>query len=945
MSQNAWALRLGVSKAYLSQMVNGRRLHPGREVRRRMLDLLDLEIEQLFEVEDERKRPAPRRNARTKQRHVGSDASRSRVEGGIPSPRGGRRLLQVNWRRYQLELRRGTSAEMASSGQPSGRQDSTMERLIQDVKFALNSLTRRPAFVGVVLVTLALGIGANASIFSIIDGLLLRPLPYPRSDRLVAVDEQNLPRGWTHFGVSSQNWLDWKQRAQSFQALAAYNVAPVSLLHEGRAERVRVGAVSADFFAVAGLEPVAGRYFGPEEDRPGQDRVVIVGESFWKTRLGGNLDVLGNTLSLDGESYEVIGIAPALLDLPEDDLQLWKPLAIDFGVDRRGARWLRALARLEEGVSLEQASAEMAALARSLAQEYPDSNKDWGAVVTPWQELLFGDLRDPLKLLWGVTAMMLLICCVNVANLFLGRGAERSREVAVRRALGAGRLRLVRQMLTETTLLSLAGGLLGLGVAYAALSLFSQMDGLPRPERIGVDLRMLLFTLGLALAAGLLFGILPALMATRTGPANVLRGGGRSDSSGGGRLRSLLVVAEVALAVVVLAGAGLFLRSFAKLTDIDPGFEPDRLLTFRVEPPMNVSLQGERAEIIARLQRDRRRAGGFYQRLLDRLEAMPGVESASGVNRGPLAGNWWNTTFSVEGRHYSDPSDRPNALERVVTPGYFQTMGIPLLEGRPLNEADRDGAVAAVVIDEEAARRYWPEESPLGQRLTIFDPEDEDAVWSTVVGVVGSVSYASLQGQRRPVLYTTFSQAMSGHFGNWGMTMALRTASGQGPTVDSLRSAVAEIDPRLPVFAVRSGRDVLASSLRQQRFQLVLLTCFALCALLLAAVGIYGVTARSVQQRSHEIGIRMALGAAPGQVRRLILGLGLRPALLGLLLGLPAVFALKHFIASQLYGISGSDAVALIAAALTMVAAALVACLRPARRASRLDPLRVLKAD
>jgi len=819
-----------------------------------------------------------------------------------------------------------------------------LETLWQDVRFGLKTLLRNPATTAVALLTLALGIGANSAIFSVVNGVLLRPLAFTEPDRLVMLWEANPGLGLPRFGVAPPNFEDWRRQAQSFTAMAALAENRFNLTGGERPEAIQGARVSAGFFRLLGVDPIRGRGFNADEDRAGGRPVVVISYGFWQRRFGGDANVLGQTLRLDGRPYTIVGVAPRGFDFYRKQ-ELWVPLALRYDPRERGSHYLAALGRLKPGVSQERAATEMKALAGRLAQQFPDTNRGWTVDVVSLAASVVEDVRPRLLLLTWAVAFVLLIACANVANILLARLASREREIAVRAALGAGRGRLVRQMLTENVLLFLAGGALGLLVGFwstRALLAFNP-DAIPRAGEVGLDLRVILFTLGLALATGLLFGLVPALGGTGERLYDALREGGRAMAGGrhGRLMRSLLVLAEVAVALLLLAGAVLLIRSFNRLQAVDPGFRPAGVLTADLVLPA------------AKYQAAPRRAA-FYRRLLEQLRAVPTVESTALIFPLPLAPRGILLTFTVEGRPVARPSEAPNSSIWAISTDYFRTMGVRLLSGRPFNSADDLRSLRVAIVNKTLADRLWPGESPLGRRITFDPPNDAEVHWITIVGVAGDVHHRGLNQDSGNEIYVPLEQQVSDEAyvllrgrpleaGPRGRERDPRTL------VLPLRDAVAALDPDLPVDPVRPMMDVVDEALAQSRFQAVLLGLFAGLALALAAIGVYGVVSYTVAQRTHEIGIRMALGAQRAEVLRLVVRQGMKLVLAGVAVGLGLAVALSRYLADRaaayLYGVSATDPVTLVVVPLLLLAVALVANFLPARRATRVDPLVALREE
>ncbi len=912
-SQNAWAQRLGLSKGYLSQLVNGRRRYPSADVRRRLLEALELEFDELFELEsaDEPER--------------GEDAKRS--ASGL-----------------QAADRRGSRDSIG---------DEFMQTLWYDLRHAVRLLARRPAFALLAIVVLALGIGANVTAFSVVDSVLLEPLPFPNPEGLVLIDEAHPARGLMRFGVSPANLTDWQAELESsdraFEHIAAYLPRNGNLQLGDRAERVSYALVSVELFPLFGVPPRLGRTFESREGQPEGDAHVVLSHDFWRSHFGASETILGESVVLEGEPHTIVGVMPAGFRFPNASTQLWKPIALaPLEAENRSGRWLAAIGRLHSNADLQQARTEMRALASRLATAYPETNDGWDVTLTPLHSAVVSGARSPLLMVWAVTGLMLLVACANIAHLLLARAASRRQELTVRTALGAGRRRLLAQLLTESVLLSLLGGIGGLLVAVAGVRLVATMavGSLPRIDAIGIDSSVVGFTLTLSLLTALLFGLAPALGVLRESLSTVVRHSTSRVATGG--LRQALVVAEVAVALLVVIGTALLIRSFASVSRVDPGFEPRQLLSARVEPPMLVELDGVDIETaIQRVMERRRQAATFFDGLIEDVEALPGVEAAAAINYGPLAGDSWFFNFSVAGR--PEPADGllPSGLARVITPGYFETLGIPLLRGRGATYADDQSAPNVVVVDREMARLYWPGEDPVGQRITMGDvpPQFADQFTFTVVGVVGEVRHNSLETMARPAAYFPFAQATTGHHGDWGMSLMIRTGGDPLALAGPVRDVIRRHDPSLPVFQVRSMQQAVELSKADRRLQLQLVGALAMVTLILAAVGIYGVIAYSVSRRTREMGIRLSLGARGGQIVQQVLREGMVPVVAGLLLGLAGALALARVLSSFLFGIEPIDARSFLSGSLILGAVAVFACLIPAWRATRVDPAVVLRHE
>jgi putative ABC transport system permease protein len=804
-----------------------------------------------------------------------------------------------------------------------------MDQLRQDLLYALRRLRRAPGFTFVATATLALGIGANSAIFSVVHSVLLKPLPFAEPDRLVWVGHlwQGKPAV-----ASPRNFLDVEAQSRSFAAMAAYDTSGVTLTSGGAPERIEGAEVSAPFFDVLGVQPVHGRAFRTGENEPAASRVAILGHGLWTRRFGADPGIVGRTVQLNREPYEVVGIAPAGFSHPEG-AELWMPLEYDarFRGNSRGAWYLEVIARLRPGVAVETARQEVATIAARLAAQYPDHNQGVGGTVIGLHEATVGDIRLPLLVLLGAVGLVLLIACVNVANLLLSRAAARENELAVRTALGAGRSRLLRQLLTESVLLATLGG--AAGTLLAGLSLDAllglQPEGVPRLADVRIDRAVVGFALLLSLATGLLFGAFPALHAMRRATAQSLREGARGLlGHRGGGMRNGLVVGQMALAMMLLAGAGLLIRSFSQLRRVDPGFATDNGLTFRIALPENTY--------------DEPRRAAFFDDLVARLAALPGVRSVGGVTGLPLSGTRFSLSFTVEGWPEVPPAQQPSLEVRVATPEYFRTMGIPVKRGRAFGAADRTGSTQVVVLSETAVKRYFPSENPLGKRITIGwgRGEGKPKAGGEVVGIVGDVKEQGLGTPTLPEIYVPHAQLPTQM-----LDLVVRTAVDPRSLAAPARAAVQALDPELPVARLRTLDDVVARSISEPRFYVLLLAAFAGVALVLAALGIFGVMSYAVVERSREIGIRLALGARPADVLDSVLRRALLLVLAGVAAGLCGALALSRTMAHLLFNLSPTDPRTLVETAALLVVVALAASYLPARRATRVDPLIALRSE
>jgi putative ABC transport system permease protein len=819
-----------------------------------------------------------------------------------------------------------------------------MDRLLQDIRYAARRLLRSPGFTLVAVLTLALGIGANSAIFTVVHGVLLRSLPFAEPDQLVAfgtVKHGEVPRAGS---LSPPDFMSLREQAMQERPgspavltdAAAISYGGATLTGTGEPLRIDAAWVSASFFELFGAAPVLGRTFSAEENEPGNSAVAVLSHGFWQQQFGGDPGILGQTITMSGVARTVIGVAPPGFGFPENRT-LWAPLpygetfSSETDVNRR-AQYLSVVGRLRPGVSVEQARAEVRAIAARLEQDFPKTNTNITLAMLPLHEVMVGAVRTPLLILLGAVGFVLLIACANVANLLLARAAARQGEMAVRAALGAERSRLVGQLLTESLLLGLLGGALGLLLAYGGTQLLTtlQPEGIPRLDGITVDLTVVLFTIGIAAATGVLFGLVPALQATRTDLTSALATSGRGALGGraGQRTRSLLVVSEMALAVMLLVGAGLLMRSFVHLQQVDPGFRPEQALALDLELPDRS--YPEEAQRIA-----------FFNTLLERIEALPGVSTAGAVNLLPMGEDRFVISFAVRGRPPA-PQGEGEALEvRIATPDYFRTMGIPLRQGRAFTEADRADAPQVVLINETTAQRHFAGEDPIGKYIQLgWRQSEERFAGGEVVGIVADVRQLGPGEDFLPELYLPYAQAPESE-----MSIVVRAAGDPLALAGAIRAEVRALDPNLPVTALRTLDQVLSSAVAQPRFYVLLLGIFAAVALVLAAIGIFGVMSYAVVQRTREIGIRIALGAAPGAVLQMVIRRALLLAAGGVVVGLGGSLVVTRVLESLLYGVSTTDPATFLTVAALLTTVAMLAAYLPARRATRVDPMIALRSE
>jgi putative ABC transport system permease protein len=803
---------------------------------------------------------------------------------------------------------------------------------VQDLRYAGRMQRKNPGFTIVAVIALALGIGANTAIFSVVNTVLLRPLPYKDPERLAMVWEDASKHGYPRDTPAAANYIDWRDQNTTFEGMAAIADESFNLTGAGDPERLEGRLVSANLFPLLGVEPQLGRPFTAPEDQPGSNRVVVLSYGLWQRRFGGDNSIVGKTLNLNGDTYTVVGVMPARFQFPSSDDELWVPIAFTAQqAANRNRHYLQVVGRLKPGVSLEQAQTEMSTIAARLQQQYPESNADLGAAVTSLHEHLVGDIRPALLILLGAVGLVLLIACANVANLLLARAAVRQKEIAVRVALGARRGRLIRQFLTESVLLATVGGVVGLGIAYGGLILLRAFipENISQAREISMDLKVLGFTFLVSVITGLIFGLAPALQAARFNQTETLKEGGRDSAtgSGGKRIRGLLVMSEVAVSLVLLIGAGLLINSFLRLRNVDPGFSADNLLTMKfVLPEPKYSNFANRT--------------AFYSDLVQRVEGLAGVKSAAVTTNLPLYRQGNSISFSIEGRPAPPPGQEQIVVTRIVSPGYFETMSIPFLSGRQFTDQDTSTTPRVVVISETMARRYWPGEDPVGKRIgagRIQRPED----WIQVIGVVKDVRQFELTAEPRPQMYLSYRQA--GFFAP--RDLVVKTDVDPASLAATVRKTVWEIDKDQPVSNIKTMEEILLDSIARQRFSMLLLAIFAAVALILAAVGIYGVMSYSVAQRTHEIGIRMALGAQTGAVLKLAVGYGLKLVIAGVVIGLIAAFALTRVMSTLLFGVTATDPTTFALISLLLIGVAAVASYIPARRATKVDPIIALRYE
>ncbi len=801
-----------------------------------------------------------------------------------------------------------------------------MTSLWQDVRYGLRMLAKKPGFSALTVLILALGIGANTAIFSVVNAVLLRPLPFRDADGLVMVFEKT---GGDRDVMSFPNFQDYREQNNVFESLSAFNVQSVNLTGVERPDRVRGGFVSASFFQMLDVQPATGRTFAPREDEPGAERVAVVNHELWQRRFGADPNLVGKVLILNGEPFTIIGIMPAGFRFPIDEIEIWLPIQTFPNYKPERASYdTPVIGRLKKGITLNAAQSEMRTIAGRLAQSYPEENGGREPELVSLHGMIVEDVRPALWTLLGAVGFILLITCANMANMTLARGTARRREVAVRVALGASRARVVRQLLTETILLGLVGGFFGLLISLWGVDVLmaaNPVGELPGGQVPHMDVRVLSFALAVSVLTGIVFGLVPALQLSKTNLVKTLKEGGRGSGEGAGqkRLRAIFVVSQVALSLVLLIGTGLLISSFYRVLHVSPGFNPENLLTMEYRLPRNKYPQADSQ-------------WNFHRQVVERVREVPGVKSASLVLGLPFSGNGGTTSFVLPGRPAPAKGEEPKALINRVSPGYFETIGIPLIKGRAFTEQDDANAPPVILVNQTLARRYWPDEDPLGKQLQF----PEEKITATVIGLVGDAKQFQLDEKTMPQIYSAYSQ--NPHI---FATLVVRTNVEPLSISEPVRKAIWAVDKDQPMWKIRTVEYLLDQNVSQRRFIMFLMTTFAVLALALTAFGMYGVISYSVGQRTQEIGVRIALGARPRDILRLILGQGLVLTIVGLVIGLAGAFALTRVITSLLYGVSATDPLVFTGVSLLLVVVALLASYIPARKAMKVDPMTALRYE
>ena len=817
-----------------------------------------------------------------------------------------------------------------------------METLLQDLQYGVRMFLKSPGFTAIVILTLALGIGVNTAIFSVVNSVLLRPLPYEDPARLLIIGEVNPNAKINQVSIAPANFADYRDQNKSFQSMALYRInarSGFNLAGDGQPERVVGATVSANLFPTLGINPKLGRHFQAEEEKPGSGNSVILSHNLWERRFGSDPNILDKSIDLSGVNYRVVGVMPQGFGFPTRDVMpsgeaaltkpvdLWVPLTLNPNDwQARGSRFLFAVGRLKPGATVEQAQSDLALIAQRLAQQHIQ-DKDWYAKVIPMDEQAVSSIKLALLVLFGAVGFVLLIACANVANLLLSRAAARQKEIAIRIAVGASRARVIRQLLTESVLLALCGGLLGLLLAIWAVDLLVSLapSSIPLAAKVGLDSRVIVFTLGTSFLTAILFGLVPASQATKVDLNETLKEGGRTTAGAGGqRVRNLLVVSEIALAGVLMIGAALMVKSFFRLQHVNPGFDTANILKFQVSLPQAQYMEDPRSS-------------NFYKQLQERIKALPGVQSVSGTTALPLGGGSSYTAFTIPERPPLPPGEFLFAEHIGIFPDYFRTMRIPLRKGREFTSQDGHSTTPVVIINEAMARLYWPNEDPIGKRVLI---DYDQGVPREVVGVASNIRHFGLDAEPKPEMYVPQYQ-----YEYLSTYLTVRTTSDPLGLAQAVAQAARDIDKDLPIYNVGTMAQTISNSTARQRFSMLLMSIFAGVAALLACVGLYGVMAYAVNQRRHEIGIRLALGAQARDILRLVVGQGLKLALIGIAISLIGAFLLTRVISSLLYGVSATDPLTFVSIALLLMLVALLSSFLPARRATRVDPMIALRSE
>ncbi len=812
-----------------------------------------------------------------------------------------------------------------------------MQDFLKDIRYGVRSLLKRPGFTAIAVITLALGIGANTAMFSVINAVLLRPLPYRDPARLVTIWEESPERGMYQMPVSLANLRDWVDQNQTFEQISAYTFTNLNLTGTGEPARLGTVRSSANLFPLIGATPVIGRSFLPEEDKEGANHVVILGHALWQSRFGSDPGIVGKWLTLNNQSYTVVGVMASNSQFPvgfgymgkvlNDPIDLYVPLAASGRETERGNYSFFAIGRLKPGVTIDQARAEMTTIERRLEKQYPDGNTGIGISLVPTQEQTVKEIRPGLLVLFGAVAFLLLIACANIANLLLARAASRKKEIAIRTALGASRLRVLRLLLTESLMLSLAGGSIGFLLALWGTDALMALepDNIPRLNEVGVDARVFLFTIAVSIVTGIVFGLVPGMRAAKPDLNEALKEGSRGSMGSAASKRTLgvLVALEVALSLVLLVGAGLMIKSFIRLQQANLGFNPENVLA------VNLTLPESRYP-------EERQQASFFQEALTRLQSVSGVQSAGATTSLPLTLSVNGSDFRIEGHPEPEAGKELIINMSSVSAGYFHTLGVPLLKGRDFSDRDNKDSSAAAIINNDLARTYFPNEDPMGKRIKFTDTES----WISIVGVTGDVKQLGQDIGVKPEIYFPYLQVPAS-----SMSVVVRTANEPLSLTGAVKTEIQIIDKDLPIDDAKTMQQLLANSKSGRRFNLILLTGFALVALVLAMVGIYGVMSYTVAQRTHEIGIRVAVGAQSRDVFRMVIGQGMMLAMIGVACGLVGAFLLTRLMTSMLFGVEPTDPATFATIAVLLTAVALVACYIPSRRATKVDPLVALRYE